>query len=88
MTQYSQEAIEAWLAELIGEILEMPPAKVDKTARFDRYGLDSVAAVSVSVVLGEHLGRDLDATVIYDYPTIRKLSHHLAQTSASEAVQR
>ncbi|WP_185738446.1 acyl carrier protein [Variovorax beijingensis] len=84
--QQQQQDIENWLADLIGEILEMSPQEVDRTARFDRYGLDSVAAVSVSVALGEHLGRELDATVIYDYPTIRKLSQHLAETSkAAEA---
>ncbi|MFT3803424.1 MAG: acyl carrier protein [Burkholderiaceae bacterium] len=76
-----QKDIEDWLADLIGEILEMPAQEIDRTVRFDRYGLDSVAAVSVAVALGEYLERDLDATIIYDYPTIIKLSKHLVDTA-------
>jgi acyl carrier protein len=81
VSKYQQDNIENWLADLIGEILEIPPSEVNRTERLDRYGLDSVAAVSVSAALGEYLDRELDATVIYDYPTISKLSHHLAQTT-------
>ncbi len=84
MSKYQQDNIENWLADLMGEILEIPPSEVDRTKRFDRYGLDSVAAVSVSAALGKHLGRELDATLLYDYPTINKLALHLAET-ANEA---
>jgi acyl carrier protein len=80
MSKYQQHNIENWLANLISEILGIPLSEVDRTVRFDRYGLDSVAAVSVSAELGKHLGSELDATLIYDYPTISKLSRHLAET--------
>jgi acyl carrier protein len=81
VSKYQQDNIENWLADLIGEILEIAPSEVSRTERFDRFGLDSVAAVSVSAALGEYLNRELDATVMYDYPTISKLSSHLAQTA-------
>jgi acyl carrier protein len=82
VTRFLQDDVERWLSDLIGEILEMPPSDIDRTVRFDRYGLDSVAAVSVSVALGEYLGRELDATAIYDHPTIRKLSQHVVESAA------
>jgi acyl carrier protein len=81
VSKHQQDDIENWLSDLIGEILEIPPSKVDRTKRFDRYGLDSVAAVSVTAMLGKHLGRELDATAMYDYPTISTLSRHLAETA-------
>jgi acyl carrier protein len=76
----SQSDIEQWLAALIGELLEMSPSKIDMNVRFDRYGLDSVAALSVTEALGEYLRRELDATVLYDFPTIRKLAQHLTES--------
>jgi acyl carrier protein len=82
VTKYEQSNIENWLADLISEILEVPPTEVDRTVHFDRYGLDSVAALTITTALEEHLERELDATVLYDYPTIAKLSHHLAEITA------
>ncbi len=80
--KYEQSNIENWLADLIGQILEIPPSKVDRTVHFDRFGLDSVAAVTITAALEQHLERELDATLLYDHPTIAKLSHHLAELTA------
>lgn len=79
MTKYEQSNIANWLTYLISEIQEIPPSKVDRTVHFDRFGLDSVAALTITTALEEHLGRELDATLLFDYPTITKLSHHLAK---------
>jgi len=78
VAQHQQGEIEQWLAALIGEILELSPGEIEMTARFDRYGLDSVAVVSVTEGLSQYLERELDATVMYDFPTIQKLARHLA----------
>lgn len=87
MSKQQQDDIENWLSDLIAEILEIPPSKVDRTKRFDRYGLDSVAAVSVTAMLGKHLCRDLDATAMYDYPTISTLSRYLAESMEAEGIK-
>jgi acyl carrier protein len=70
--------IEKWLASLIGELLDIAPEKIDVTKRFDRYGLDSAAAISVTASLEKYLGRALDSTLLYNHPTIQKLASHLA----------
>ncbi len=77
-TSPQQSEIEAWLCALLSELLEMPQAQIDPTVRFDRYGLDSAAAISVAEELGNHLERELDATLLYDHPTIRSLAQHLS----------
>lgn len=87
MSKQQQDDIENWLSDLIAEILEISPSQVDRTKRFDRYGLDSVAALSVTAMLGEHLGRDLDPTAMYDYPTISTLSRYLVESTEAEGVK-
>jgi acyl carrier protein len=70
-------SLERWLTALIGDLLEIPPEQIDVTVRLDRYGLDSAAALSVVDSLERHLGRELDPTLLYDYPTIAALVRHL-----------
>jgi len=77
-TSPRQSEIEIWLGALLSEVLEMPQAQIDPTVRFDRYGLDSAAAISVTEELGSYLERELEATLLYDFPTIRSLAQHLS----------
>jgi len=71
--------IQAWLVSHLATVLEVDPAQVDVTTPFDRYGLDSVAAIGLTGDLEEWLGYDLDPTLLYDYPTIETVSRHLAE---------
>ena len=71
--------IEAWLVTQLAEILELTPAEIDVTARFDRYGLDSIAAVSLTGDLEDWLDFELDPVLMYDFPTIKAVAQHLAQ---------
>jgi acyl carrier protein len=80
MAQATQE-LERWITRLIGELLEVPPESIDVTMRLDRYGLDSVAALSVVDELERHLGRELDPALLYDFPTVRELARHLTGAS-------
>jgi acyl carrier protein len=71
--------IQAWLVSHLAAVLEIEPAQVEVTTPFDRYGLDSVAAIGLTGDLEEWLGYDLDPTLLYDYPTIESVSRHLAE---------
>ena len=71
--------IQAWLVSHLATVLEVDPAQVDVTTPFDRYGLDSVAAIGLTGDMEEWLGYDLDPTLLYDYPTIEAVSRHLAE---------
>jgi acyl carrier protein len=77
--------IQDWLAAHISELLSLPVDQVPLDTPFDRYGLDSAAAVGMIGDLGEWLGRTLDPTLPYDYPTALQLADHLAEViSTSE----
>jgi acyl carrier protein len=71
--------IQAWLIAYLSELLEVEPDSVDVKVTFDRYGLDSSAAVGMTGALEDWLGYELEPTLIYDYPTIETLAANLLQ---------
>ncbi len=70
--------IKDWIVSYLAELLEIEPDEVDVTIPFDRYGLDSSAAVGLTGDLEDWLGRELDPTLLYDYPTAEALVQHLS----------
>ena len=74
----SSETITAWLVAEIAKRLNVPAQQIDITAPFDRYGLDSLAAVTLSGDLEQWLGRELSPTLVYEYATIEALAGYLA----------
>ena len=70
--------IQDWIVSYVADLLEVDSDEIDVTIPFDRYGLDSSAAVGMTGDLEEWLERDLDPTLLYDYPTIEALVQHLS----------
>jgi acyl carrier protein len=79
-------SIQDWLAQYIGDLLSLPSDQVPVDTPFDRYGLDSAAAVGMIGDLGDWLGRTLDPSLPYDYPTALQLADHLASVIVSAPV--
>ena len=75
----TEEEIQAWIVSYLAQVLEISPNEVNVTIPFDRYGLDSSVAVGLTGDLEDWMGRKLDPTLLYDYPTIESLSQHLAE---------
>ncbi|MBD2534577.1 acyl carrier protein [Nostoc flagelliforme FACHB-838] len=71
--------IQAWLVSYLAEVLEIDPNNVEVRISFERYGLDSSAAVVLIGDMEDWLGYELDPTLLVDYPTIEALSGHLAK---------
>ncbi len=67
----------AYLAQLLG----MQPDEGDTGFSFELYGLAPTAAVGLSGDLGEVLGREFDASLAYDYPSIDALLDHLTASN-------
>ena len=72
------ERIEAWLVDYLARLLDLAPDAISVLDSFQEFGLDSAAAVGLTGDLGRWLGRKLEPTMAYDYPTIGSLSAHLA----------
>ena len=76
--------IEDWIVAYMADLLEIDPEEIDTALTFDRYGLDSSAAVGLTGDLEDWLGIEIDPTLLYDYPTIDSLATHLAATPGVE----
>ncbi|HBL10883.1 MAG TPA: phosphopantetheine-binding protein [Cyanobacteria bacterium UBA11162] len=73
--------IQAWIVSYLAKLLEIAPNQVKVTIPFDQYGLDSSAAVGMTGDLEDWMGRKIDPTLLYDYPTVKNLAQHLAGKS-------
>lgn len=71
--------IQEWMICYLANLLEINPNEIDITVSFDRYGLDSSAAVGMTGDLEDWIGFEVDPTLVYDYPTIETLAQYLAQ---------
>lgn len=72
-TKPSISDIENWLVNYLAKLLDVSPQEIDINVPFDRYGLDSSAAISLTGDLEEWLGQEIDPTILYEYPTIKKI---------------
>jgi acyl carrier protein len=80
--------IQDWLVAYLSKELNISSDEIDITTPFDRYGLSSMTAVLMTGEMEDWLGRTLDPTLPYDYPTIETLARHLASPAAQKkAVQ-
>lgn len=67
-----------WVTSYLANLLQVDPDEVDITVPFDRYGLDSLAAVGLTGDLSDWLKREVEPTLLYDYPTVEGLVQYLS----------
>ncbi len=77
-TPPSLEEIQAWLVSYLANLLNVKDEEVDVKIPFERYGLDSSAAVGLTGDLEDWLGSEIEPTLLYDYPTIESLAKHVS----------
>lgn len=75
----SATEIQGWIISYLAKLLEVDPDELDVKIPFDRYGLDSSAAIGMTGELENWLGCPIDPTLIYDYPTIESFAQHLTE---------
>lgn len=73
--------IKSWVVTYLADLLETDEDEIDVTIPFDRYGLDSSAAVGLTGELEDWLGREVPPTLLYDYPTVESLVEYLGGNS-------
>ena len=74
----SRDGIVEWLTKQLARRLGLNAGDIDVGERFNRYGLESATATAMITELSEALGRKLMPTLVWDYPTIEKLSEFLS----------
>ena len=71
--------IESWLVNYLTKLLEIKADEIENSVPINNYGLDSSAIVVLTGELENWLGKEIDPTIIYDYPTVKSLSKYLAE---------
>ncbi|MFE1899918.1 SDR family NAD(P)-dependent oxidoreductase [Streptomyces yangpuensis] len=61
----------------LARALRRSPAEIDTSARFDRLGVDSLLAVSLTRRIGAHFGLELPATFLFNHRTVDAVGLHL-----------
>ena len=74
-----QEQISTFLVEKIANFYNISVDSIDINEALEEYGLDSLEAVSISNDLAKLLGKEVSATLVYDFPTISKIANHLSE---------
>ncbi len=74
--------LEDWLVARVAAEMSLAVQAVDAEAPFAELGLGSLEAVAISGELEELLGRRLDPTLLWEFPTPRRLADHLAGAGA------
>ncbi|MBC3185840.1 alpha/beta fold hydrolase [Corynebacterium sp. zg-331] len=74
-----------WLREWVAGVTDVPVAEITDDRPLESLGLSSRDAVLLSGELENLLGRKLDATVVYEHPTIGDLATHLLSGQSSGA---
>ena len=82
----SQDAVAALVMQGLASALQLDAAQVDSEQPFSDYGLDSILGASFVDYLGEALGVELSAAILFDYPTVTTLSAYLVENHRAEVV--
>ncbi|QYO63697.1 acyl carrier protein [Leptolyngbya sp. 7M] len=77
-TLTTADEIETWLAAKLAERLSVDPTEIDTQVPFESYALESADALILLDHLETELGCTLSPTILWNYPTIAALSHHLS----------
>lgn len=75
----TQVQISEWIKTYLAEILEIEVTEIDEDCEFERFGLNSSAAVSLVGDLEEWLDSELSPSLFFEFNTIAQVSVHLAQ---------
>ena len=71
--------IQRWIQDKIGAALNVTGESLDPTEPITSYGLDSIAAFTLTLDLSEWLERDLQASLLWEFPTIAELARYLGE---------
>lgn len=79
ISQATEDDIRDWIVAYLADLLEVPADEIETEIPFDRYGLDSSAAIGLTGELEDWLGKEIDPTLLYDYPTVESLVTYLTE---------
>ncbi|MEQ9355861.1 AMP-binding protein [Coleofasciculus chthonoplastes] len=70
--------IQQWMISWLAQALQLTPQQIDPQRPFADYGLDSVIAVELVEQLGRWLGKEIEITLVWNFPSIADAAAYLA----------
>ena len=83
----TEQDIQAWLIARLENELELPQASLNVKRPVSRYGLDSLAAVTLTAELEDWLQCQLSLNVLNDHPSVESLARHLSECVSSKQAE-
>jgi acyl carrier protein len=80
----TESEIRDWCLDYIRRTVDDPAIAVGPEVAFPQMGLDSATSAYFIVELEEWLGTELYPELLFDYPTIAELAHHIAHSRSSD----
>ncbi|MDN5759847.1 MAG: phosphopantetheine-binding protein, partial [Tomitella sp.] len=77
--------LRAWLVEWVAESTGLDRSAVDESRPMEEFGLSSRDAVALSGEIEDRIGTVLDATIVYQHPTIASLAQRIVDGPPSPA---
>jgi acyl carrier protein len=82
--QTHYETIRDWLISYLADVLDIEEEDIGTTTPFSRFGLESSSTVVLTGDLMEWLGCEIEADIVYRYPTVQSLARFLAESVYGE----
>lgn len=82
--RFDQKHIEQWLVREISERLGLAEKDINLNEPFSHFGLDSAESVMLAENLSKVINRELDPTILWNYPTIESLSSFIKSSFEEE----
>ncbi len=73
------------IRRLLAEELRIDETEIDARTPFIDLGLDSISSVTWIRKINEHFGLAIEATKVYTYPNLQKLSQHVGELLSADA---
>lgn len=74
-----ENGVRETLTQIVARCLKAPPASIDPDRELAALGVDSIVGLELISLVNDALGTLLRTIVIFDYPTLRLLSRHIAE---------
>jgi acyl carrier protein len=81
----TESQIQEWLITHIAAVAKLTPEQIEVDRPFAEFGMDSMQMFQLSGELQKFLGYQISEIIAWDYPTIAKLSAHLASGAEAPA---
>jgi acyl carrier protein len=78
------DTVQAWMVVRLSEELNLRPAEIDIREPLLNYGLNSLLAFALTGELADLIGREIPATIFWDFPTLEAISIYVGNVIKDE----